>query len=64
LLSDTPGFGTPGSSNVSLFCYGEGVIDLDSKISRRTLNLGVAKQQLDRPKIARSSVDQCCLCAS
>jgi hypothetical protein len=48
----------PSNSDVDLFCYCNGIIDLDAKISDGALNLGVPQQQLDRPQIACSPIDQ------
>jgi len=41
-----------------LFRYGEGVVDLNAEIAHRTLNLGVAEQQLHSPQIPGSAVNQ------
>src|SRR5215472_838299 len=37
----------PCSSDVHLFSYGEGIIDLDTKISEFALDLRMSQQQLD-----------------
>ena len=42
----------PGTSDLSLFRYREGVVDLDAEISDRALDLGVTEQELDRPQVA------------
>ena len=38
--------------------YREGIIHLNAKVSDGAFDLGVAKQKLDSPKIARAPVDQ------
>jgi hypothetical protein len=48
----------PRCSDVDLLGDRERVIDLDAKVSDRTLHLGVAKEQLNRAKVSRSSIDQ------
>ena len=48
----------PGISDVNLFRYCEGVIDLDAEIPDRTLDLGVPEQKLDGPEIAGPPIDQ------
>ena len=48
----------PLFSDVDLLRYGERIIDLNSEIADRTLDLRVAKQKLDGPKVSRSPVDQ------
>jgi hypothetical protein len=40
-----------------LFRYCQGVIDLNAEIPDGAFNLGVAEQELDSPKIARSPID-------
>jgi hypothetical protein len=40
-----------------LFRYGQGVIDLNAEIPDRALDLGMPKQELDGPEIARAPVD-------
>jgi hypothetical protein len=54
----------PGISDVNLFRYCEGIVYLNAKISDRAFDLGVPKQKLDGPEIARTSVDQGSLCTS
>jgi hypothetical protein len=51
----------PGSSDVDLLGYRKGVVNLDSEISHRAFDLGVAQKQLHRSQIPRSLVDQRCL---
>ena len=48
----------PGNSDINLFCYGQGVIDLDAEVSDGALDLGVAEQKLHGPQIASAPVDQ------
>ena len=38
--------GGPGASDIDLFRYGKGIINLDAKVAHRALDLGVAKQEL------------------
>lgn len=45
------------NSDVDLFCYGEGVIDLDAEISDRTLDLGVPQKELYVSQVAGSAID-------
>jgi hypothetical protein len=51
----------PGSSDVNLFRYGKGIIDLDAKVPDGAFDLGVTEQELHGPQIAGTSVDQGCL---
>jgi hypothetical protein len=48
----------PGSSDVHLLGDSECVIDLDPEIADRALDLPVAQQELHRPEIAGSPVDE------
>jgi hypothetical protein len=41
-----------------LLCDGQSVIDLDTEIANRALDLGVTEQQLDGPQIADAAIDQ------
>jgi hypothetical protein len=41
-----------------LFRYCERVIDFDAEIPNRALDLGMSRQELNRPQVARSSIDQ------
>jgi len=41
-----------------LFCYGEGVIDLNAEIAHRALNLLVPQQKLNCPQVAGPAVDE------
>ena len=54
----------PGISDINLFRYCQGVIDLDAEIPDCALDLGVPKQELDGSEIAGAAVDQGSLCAS
>jgi hypothetical protein len=45
----------PGISDVNLFRYCQGIVYLNAKISDRAFDLGVPKQKLDGPEIARTS---------
>jgi hypothetical protein len=49
---------------VNLFRYGQRVIHFDPEIPDRAFDLGMPKQQLDGPKIARAPIDQGSFCAS
>ena len=46
------------ASNVGLLGDGQSVIDLDTEIANRALDLGVTEQQLDGPQIAGAAIDQ------
>ena len=48
----------PGSSDINLFRYCQGVIDLDAEVSHRAFDLGMPKQKLNGPEISCSPVDQ------
>jgi hypothetical protein len=48
----------PRCSDVDLLGDRERVIDLDAKVSDRALHLGVAKEQLNRPEVSGSPIDQ------
>ena len=54
----------PGISDINLFRYCQGVINLDAEISDRAFDLGMPEQELDSPQIARSTIDQGSFCAS
>jgi hypothetical protein len=54
----------PGSSDVNLFRYGKGIIDLDAEVSDGAFNFGVAEQELHSSQITGAPVDQGCLCPS
>jgi hypothetical protein len=51
----------PGPSDINLFCYRQGIINLDAEISDGALDLGVTEQDLHRPKIAGAPVNKRCL---
>jgi hypothetical protein len=51
----------PGSSDVNLFRYGKGIIDLDAEVSDGAFNFGVAEQELHSSQITGAPVDQGCL---
>jgi hypothetical protein len=46
----------PQNSDVNLFCYREGVIDLDPKIADGAFDFRMTQQELDRPQIASSPI--------
>jgi hypothetical protein len=48
----------PNGSHVNLFGHLECIIDLDAEVSRGALDLGMAEQQLNRPQVAGSAIDQ------
>jgi hypothetical protein len=48
----------PGISDVNLFRYCQGIIDLDAEIPDRTFDLGMPKQELDGPEISRPPINQ------
>ena len=54
----------PGISDINLFRYRQGVIDLDAEIPDCAFDLGMPEQKLDGSEIASPSVDQSCFCAS
>jgi hypothetical protein len=54
----------PSISDINLFRYCQGVIDLDAEIPDRAFDLGVPEQQLDGPEVARPPIDQGSFCAS
>jgi hypothetical protein len=43
----------PGSSDVNLFCYGKGIIDLDVEVPDGAFNLCVSEQEPHGTQIAR-----------
>ena len=51
----------PSSLDVNLFCDSKGIIDLDTEVPHRALDLGVTKKQLHRSQIAGAPIDQGCL---
>jgi hypothetical protein len=48
----------PGNPDIDLFCYGQGVIDLDAEVSDGTFDFGVAEQELHGPQVTSAPVDQ------
>lgn len=48
----------PGRSDVDLFRYCESIINFDAKVSDGTLDLGMPEQELNRPQVACSPIDQ------
>jgi hypothetical protein len=44
-------------SDFDLFRYGKSIINLDAKVAHRTLDLCVAKQELNGSQIARAPID-------
>ena len=54
----------PGRSDINLFGYGEGIVDLDAEIPDGAFDFGVPQQELDSPQISRASINQRCLCSS
>jgi hypothetical protein len=54
----------PGISDIDLFRYRQGVIDLDAEITYSALDLCMSEQKLDSPEIAYASIDQGSLRAS
>src|ERR1700722_6075724 len=53
----------PGHSDINLFRYCQGVIDLDAKIPDRAFDLGMPQQELDGPEISCPSIDQGGFCS-
>ena len=47
----------PAISDINLFRYCQSIVYFDPEISDRAFDLSVAKQKLDRPKIAGAPVD-------
>ena len=54
----------PLKSDVDLFCYCQGIIDLDAKVPNRALDFGMPKQELNGPQVASTTVDEGCLCST
>src|SRR4051812_1634165 len=48
----------PGSSDVNLFSYRKGIVDLNAEVAHRALDFRVAQQDLDGAQIACSPVDE------
>jgi hypothetical protein len=53
----------PGSSDINLFRYGKGIIDLNAEVRDGAFDLPVPKQELHCAQIAGTPVDQGCLCS-
>ena len=71
MAAKTGGYGSgracplgPGISDINLFRYCQGVIDLDAEIPDRAFDLGMPEQELDGPEISRPPIDQGRFCAS
>jgi hypothetical protein len=54
----------PGNSDVNLFRYGKGIIDLDAKVPDGAFDLCVPEEKLHGAQIAGTPVDQGCLGSS
>jgi hypothetical protein len=48
----------PGNSDINLFRYGKGIIDLNATVPNGTFNLCVPEQELHGAQIAGTPVDQ------
>jgi hypothetical protein len=48
----------PGNSDINLFRYGQGIIDLDAKVPDGAFDLCVPEQELHGAQIAGTPVDQ------
>jgi hypothetical protein len=48
----------PGTSDVDLFRYRDGIIHLNAKIFNRAFDLSVAEQELDSSQVASTPIDQ------
>jgi hypothetical protein len=48
----------PRTSDVNLFGYREGIVNLDPEIPDSALDLSVAQEQLNGSQVARTAVDQ------
>src|ERR1700730_17989053 len=71
LLAQTSGLGSgracplgPGTSDVNLFRYCQGVIYFDAQVSDRACDLSMSKQKLNGPEVSCPPVDQGGFCAS
>jgi hypothetical protein len=47
----------PFASYVDLLGYSQSIVNLDTKIANRALDLRMAKQQLNSPQIAGTAID-------
>ena len=52
----------PPKSDVNLFCYREGVVDLDAEIPNGALDLSMPQKELYGSQVAGSAIDQGRLC--
>jgi hypothetical protein len=48
----------PGTSDVDLFSYCQGIVDLDAKVTHGAFDLRMAEQQLYSTKIPRAAIDE------
>jgi hypothetical protein len=48
----------PSISDIDLFRYRQGIIYLDAEVSDGAFDFCVAKQELHRPQVAGSTIDQ------
>lgn len=48
----------PGSSDIHLLCDGQRVVNLDAEVANRTLDFGVAQEQLHRPQSSGAPVER------
>ena len=48
----------PQASHVDLLSYCHSIVHFNTEIANRAFDLGMAKQQLDGPQVARSAIDQ------
>jgi hypothetical protein len=54
----------PCISDINLFRYRQGVIDLDAEIQDRAFDLSVPKQELNGSEVACPAIDQGSFCAA
>ena len=54
----------PVSSDVDLFCYRERIVDFNSQVPDRALDLGVPQKQLHGSQVARPPIDEGRLCST
>jgi len=48
-----------GISDVDLFSYREGIIDLDAEVSDGAFDFGVTEQELHGPQVLGSTINKC-----
>jgi hypothetical protein len=53
-----------GTSDIDLFRYCQGIVDLDAEVPDRAFDLGMPEQELDGPEISCPPIDQGSLCTS